>query len=326
MDKRKKLKLPEDCSQLTTDACTSQKVQGKCKLKRGFLGFNSKCVPNENYETDQYLLNKGFKNFAKIDEDNLDAELKNRNELCKQLSTEEGGACDSLQGRALGCSSKYTLYGKKTCGLSKEIINFFYRKRKDCVAKNCDEIRRRYSSLCQEHYEEFNNLLQEYKSYYQELYLKNKNVENNIFNLDDTYEYIQEVYGKYLLEKPNIRDSLEKMKMDVEFKYNKSQCQAYNISKCNTKNVNQRCIKKGYNTQLGILCTTHKECYKKRIVVYKKVRDNLGKLCAEEKCSDFLPPIKELYNMIRFTTDGESSKKKYEILETIEVIEEYTKI
>jgi len=30
--------------------------------------------------------------------------------------------------------------------------------------------------------------------------------------------------------------------------------------------------------------------------------------------------------MIKFTTDGESSKKKYEILETIEVIEEYTKI
>ena len=322
----KKLILPEECGRLSVNACTTQKIKGKCKIKRGFLGLNSKCVANENYESDKYLFEKGFVNFARIDENNLDEELKNRDLLCKQLSTLEGGACDSLQGRALGCSIKRTLYGKKTCGLSKEITNFFYRKRKDCVAKDCEVKRKKYSSLCEEHDNEFKELLQEYKSLYQSIKFKNTNINENIYLLDDVYDYIQEIFGKYLLEKPNIRDGIEKMKMDIEFKINKNQCQAYNISKCNTKNVNQRCLKKGYETDIGTFCATHKECYKKRIVFYKKVRDNIDRLCAEEKCNAQLDKIKELYNMIRFTTEGEAFRKKYEILETIEIIEEYSRL
>jgi len=323
---KKRLKLPDECHRLSVNACTSQKVLGRCKIKRGFLGFNNRCVANENYESDKYLLEKGFKNFARIDEDNLEEELKLRSELCKQLSAEIGGTCESLKGREIGCEITSSLFGKKQCNLSKEIINFFYRRRKDCIAKDCNEPHKKYNLLCQEHLEELNELLQEYKSYYQLITFKKKYTEDDLFYFNDIYNYLNEIYGVYLLEKPQIRDGVEKMKMAVEILVNKNQCQAFNISTCRTGEIRERCKYKGYETKIGTFCKIHSQCYKERMKKYKPLRDNLEEKCQEERCTIQLDRLRELYNMIQYTTQGEASIYKTQVYETIAIIEEYSKI
>ena len=325
-DKKKSLKLPEECHKLTVNACTSEKVANRCKIKRSTLGFKNRCVPNEDYETDKYLLSKGFKDFARINENNLDKELKLRDELCKQLSAEPGGACESPKGIIIGCGAKKSFFGKKTCGLSQDIINYFYRKRDDCIARDCEELRKKYNLLCEEHYQELNELLQEYKSYYQDIVFKKKNVKDSLFHFDDIYAYLNEVYGVYLLEKPNIRKSIQDMQNAVYREVNQDQCQAYNITTCTTGKLNNRCVYKGFAGKEGLFCKTHSKCYDTRIKKFQYIRDNFEKLCSEGGCSSHLDKLRELYNMIRFTTDGEASKKKYEILEVIEIIEEFNKI
>lgn len=322
----KKLDLPRECYKLSLDACTSRKVGAACRIKRDALGFRSRCVPNENYESDKFLLEKGFVNFAEIDEDNLEEELKLRNELCKQLSTFQGGTCESLKGRAIGCEIKRPLFGKKTCGLSKEIINFFYKKQGKCLALDCQEKRKKYSLLCNEHDAEFKELMQELTSYYNDIYIKKQINDDILFTFNDTYSYLQEVYKRYLLENPEKANKIEEMKARVDLLTNKNQCQAYNITDCNTGISLQRCTCKGNEYSIGLFCRTHKKCYRDRIKIYKKVRDNLESLCAEDKCPTQLKKIKELYTMIRISTVGESSKIKYQVMETIEIIEEYNKI
>lgn len=326
-DKKKKtLKLPEECYKLSVNACTSEKVMNRCKIKRTTLGFKNRCVPNEDYETDKYLLTKGFKNFARIDENNLDKELKLRDELCKQLSAQPGGACESPKGVIIGCGIKKSFFGGKTCGLSPEIINYFYRKRDYCVARDCEENRRKYSLLCEEHHQELNELLQEYKNYYQNIVFKKKNIKDNLFYFDDIYDYLNEIYGVYLLEKPNIRKGLEDMQMDVNLQINQDQCQAYNVNTCNTNKEKQRCRLKGTELKEGIFCKTHLKCYDTRIKKFQYLRDNFEKICGNDSCGAQLGKLREFHSMIKFTTDGEAAKKKYEILETIEIIEEFSKI
>lgn len=326
MSNKKTLKLPEECYKLSVNACTSEKVANRCKIKRGFLGLKSKCIPNLDYETDRYLLTKGFKNFARIDEENLEKELGLRDELCKQLSAEPGGSCESPKGIIVGCAVKKSLFGKDTCGLSKEIIDYFYRKRKDCIAKDCEEKRRKYSLLCDEHHEELNELLQEYKSLYQSIIFDKKDIKNNLFYFDDIYAYMNEIYGVYLLEKPNIRKGIQDMQDSVNREINKDQCQAYNVTTCTTGNLKIRCKHKGYVSKEGVFCKIHTKCYSDRNKKFKYLRDNFERLCTKEICNSQLDKLREFYEMIRFTTDGEAAKKKYQVLETIEMITEYSKI
>ncbi len=326
-DKKKEtLKLPEECYKLSTNACTSEKVANRCKIKRGTFGFKSKCIPNEDYETDKYLLSKGFKNFARIDEDNLEKELSMRDELCKQLSSKPGGACESPKGIIIGCGIKKSFFGKDTCGLSPNIINYFYNKRKDCVARDCEEKRRKYGLLCEEHHKELNELLQEYKSYYQDIIYKKKNMKDNLFYFDDIYAYLNEVYGVYLLEKSNIRKGIEDMQDKVNREINQDQCQAYNINTCSTGKLNFRCKYKGYETKEGIFCKIHSKCYDDRNKKFKYLRDNFEQLCENESCGGYMNKLREFYDMIKFATDGEAAKRKYEIMEIIEIIEEFSKI
>jgi hypothetical protein len=324
---KKKIKLPEDCSLLSINACTSKKVRGKCKVDSSFLGLKSKCVPNENYETDKFLVEKGFKNFSKINEDNLEEELALRNELCEKLSAEKGGACESLNARAIGCTVKSSFFGKKRCGLSDDIVNFFYRKRKDCVAKDCDKPRRKYSTLCDEHYAEINEVLQEYKSYYQDIVFAKKRRKDDLLYFNDLYDYMFDVYSVYLLDKANILNSVEEMKLRVDTFIGQDQCQAYNISKCiGNGKVHQRCKNKGYKTKEGIFCKIHISCYDERIKKYKYFRDNFEKLCEQEVCMSKLGDLRQFWEMIRFTSEGEANEVKFDVLETIEIVEEYNKL
>lgn len=325
-DKFKDLELPRDCYKLSLDACTSRKVGAACRIKRDALGFRSRCIPNENYEADKFLLESGFVNFANIDEDNLEEELNTRNQLCKQLSTFKGGTCESLKGKTIGCEIKTSYFGKKTCGLSKEVINFFYKRRKKCIALDCPERHKKYSSLCAEHDAEFKEIMQEIISIHDEIVNKGNIRDDLLFTFEDDYQYLQEVYGKYLLENPEKANRIEEMKARIEMATNKNQCQAFNISGCQTGATLKRCTCKGTESSLGLFCQTHRKCYKDRIKIYKKVRDNLEKLCAEDKCPEQLKSINELYTMIRITTTGQASILKYQILETIQIIKEYNKL
>ena len=305
--KKKTLKLPEECYKLSVNACISEKVANRCKIKRGVFGFNSRCVPNEDYETDKYLLSKGFKNFARIDEDNLEKELSMRDELCKQLSAKPGGACESPKGIVIGCGIKKSYFGRDTCGISPDIINYFYNRRKECLARDCEEKRRKYG-------------------YYQDIIYKKKNMKDNLFYFDDIYAYLNEIYGVYLLEKPNIRKGIEDMQDKINREINQDQCQAYNINTCSTGKLNFRCKYKGYDTKEGIFCKTHSKCYDVRNKKFKYLRDNFEQLCANDSCGNYLTKLREFYDMIKFTTDGEAAKRKYELIETIEIIEEFSKI
>ena len=178
----------------------------------------------------------------------------------------------------------------------------------------------------EEHYKELNELLQEYKSYYQDIVFKKKNIKDSLFHFDDVYDYLNELYGVYLLEKPNIRKSLQDMQNAVYREVGRDQCQAYNIGTCTTGNLRVRCSFKGYNTKNGLFCKTHNKCYDDRIKKFNYLRDNFESLCSEGSCAGRVAKLKEFYNMIKFTTDGEAAKKKYEIQEIIEIIEEFSKI
>lgn len=325
MKKTKTLKLPEDCDKLTVNACTAKKLEGKCRIKKGI--FKDKCVPNEFYESDKAIFEEGFINFAQIDPENVDEELKNRDDLCKKLSPKK---CKTLKAIEIGCELKYNWLGRKNCQLSKEIVNYFYRTKGKCSISGCEQSRIKGEKLCEDDMADFNQDYLEYNNYFDDIVYKKKNIEKNLFYFEDLYTAMKLKYTLFLLDKPDLLNSIEEMHMRVQRDIKKDQCQAYNITKCNTRKTKERCRNKGIENKNGLFCNIHSKCYDERIKVYKKIRDNLEKWCRKKEggknCSQFKSELKEFYNMIRFTTKGEANKIKNEILETLEIIDFYEKI
>ena len=321
--KKKTIKLPEECSKLSLNSCISEKVAGRCKIKRDLFGFKSKCVPNENYEVDKYLLDKNITNFAAIDTENFEKEVPLRNELCKQISI---SSCDSYKARRLGCEVRRDNFGIKKCALSKDLIDIFYRKKEKCLARDCPKKKLKYKFLCDEHEKEFEELIADYKELYNTIVVDKKQDDDSLFDFEDIYQYIKEVYPLYLIQKPKLNRDFEELYIKAGQELNKNQCQAYNITDCNTSKLKERCKRTGTETKAGLFCKTHLKCYKNRIQKFKYVRDNISRLCKDGGCNEDLKDLYELYYMIKGTTVGEASTKKNEINDYIVIIEEYGKL
>ena len=64
-----------------------------------------------------------FKDFAKIDEDNLEEELIRRDELCRALTP---SACRSPKAKVLGCQYSRGFFKQGRCKLADKIINYYF--------------------------------------------------------------------------------------------------------------------------------------------------------------------------------------------------------
>ena len=135
--RKKTFVLPRDCDKLDIDFCEHPKYENKCLVKTSRLG-SSKCVANENYQIENLMKEKGFKEFSKIDPENVKEDILKRNEVCSSLSRE---SCRSPQAKMLGCKYTKGYFSKGRCSLSDEIINYYYKYDKKCLCKGCNEDR-----------------------------------------------------------------------------------------------------------------------------------------------------------------------------------------
>lgn len=321
MSRKPKLELPQDCDQLDVSVCEHPKLAGKCKIKHGRWGGRSKCIPNTDHEIDEQIQKEGFKNFAKIDENDLENELSKRDQLCRKLSVDY---CRSQRAKALGCSVSSGVLKKKHCKLSQRIIDFYYSRSNSCIMPDCKEVREKYKKLCFEHQTEFDNMLELIAQAYVDLTQHHENDDENLQNFEEIYLYLKDYYGIYLLEKPATLVKIEEMAMNVRKILGYGNCQCYNINECiGSGEKGNQCKNKMIKSEIGYVCKKHKKCIIDRMKDYKKLRDNFEVMCKKESCGALLTRCKELYSMIKFSTEGEISVLKNEIYEIIIIIEQY---
>lgn len=320
---KKRLELPKDCDKIEASICEHPKLLGKCKLKPGRWGGSDKCTANTEHEIDEQLQKEGFKNFAHIDENDLENELHKRDQLCRRLSKDY---CTSQRAKAIGCELTSGLLRKRHCKLSQKLVDYFYTKSNSCIMPDCQEVREKYKVLCFEHDTEFNNMLELLTQAYEDLTKHHENDDESLQNFEEIYLYLKDYYGVYLLEKPATLVKIEEMAMNVRNLLGYGKCQCYNISECigNGEKGNQ-CKNKMIKSEIGYVCKKHKRCIIERMVDYKKLRDNFDVMCKKESCDNLLTRAKELYSMIKFSTEGEISVLKNEIYEIIIIVEQYLK-
>lgn len=320
MSRKTKLEFPQDCDKLSTEICEHPKLLSRCKIKRNRFGGRSKCIPNTDHEVDEQIQKEGFKNFAKIDEEDLENELSKRDKLCKEISVDY---CRSQRAKALGCEVKGGLI-KKHCSLSQKIIDFYYSRSNSCIMPDCNEIRVKYKKLCFEHDTEFTNMLELLTQAYEDLTKHHENDDESLQNFEEIYLYLKDYYGVYLLEKPATLVKIEEMAMNIRKLLGYGKCQCYNISECiGSGEKGNQCRNKMIKSEMGYVCKKHKMCITDRMKDYKKLRDNFETMCKKESCGALLTRCKELYSMIKFTTEGEISVLKNEIYEMIVIMEQY---
>lgn len=320
--RKSELVLPEDCDKLDISICEHPKLQNKCKVRVARFGGRSRCVPNQEHLLDQEIQKQGFKNFAKIDTENLDQELSLRDKLCRQLSTEY---CVSPRAQMLGCGLSGRIF-KKHCKLSQKIIDFYYTKKNSCIMPDCKEIREKYKVLCFEHQTEFDNMFELLIQAYEDLTKHHEDDDNSLQKFEEIYLYLKDYYGIYLLDKVGLMVKIEEMALNIRRLHGSDSCECYNISSCiSSGSVGSKCQKKMIKSSLGYVCNIHKKCIEERLSVYKKLRDNFEIICKKQGCGEILNKIKELYSMIKFSVSGEISVLKSEIYEMIMIIEEYVK-
>lgn len=318
-----KLDLPDDCEKLDVSICEHPKIQNKCKIHVARFSGKTKCVANENYLVEQELQKEGFKNFAKIDPDNLEEELSLRDRLCRQLSPEY---CKTQKAKMLGCDLSKGIFKKSHCKLSQRVIDYYYAKKNTCIMPDCNEVRERYNTLCTEHYIEFNNMLELLIQAYEDLTKHHEDDTGSLEKFEEIYLYLKDYYGVYLLEKTATLVKIEEMAMNIRNINGYGMCQCYNISECiGSGEKGDQCKNKMIKNNLGYVCATHKKCISVRLTEYKNLRDNFNVICKKESCASNLARAKELYSMIKFSTEGEISKIKNEIYEMIIIIEQYLK-
>tara|TARA_R110000824_G_C15029468_1_gene659207 strand:+ start:31 stop:621 length:591 start_codon:yes stop_codon:yes gene_type:complete len=191
---------------------------------------------------------------------------------------------------------------------------------------DCNEIRERYKVLCYEHETEFKDMLEILTQSYQDLTLHHENDDASLQKFEEIYLYLKDYYGVYLLEKAATLVKIEEMAMNIRKINGYGKCQCYNISVCiGSGEKGHQCKNKMIKSSMGYICKTHKRCIEERLKEYKQLRDNFELLCKKQSCKDMLNKIKELYSMIKFTTEGEIATLKNEIYEMMIIIEQYIK-
>lgn len=327
--KKEVIKLPGDCEKLAPSACTGKGTKDKdgiplCKIKYSKLGFKNKCVENDEYELEKFIFSQGFEEFTRISEENTEEELRKRDEICKNLDT---SACGTKLGRKLGCKVKKRLLAPDSCHLDPKLISFMKRRELLCERENCNELKKK-GIICKKCTEELNETIQEYDGLFDILARKNNPPPEDVkrfFDLADDLKH--DWYPYFVTGQRELLDTIERKRMRIEEIHGGARCQAYNITGCMGKGDNARqCKCKGIRSKEGLFCGTHRRCYKDRVEKFNQFRDKFDELCRkEELCSGLVRKMRELYEMIKYTTYGEASKKKVEVDDIIQYAEEYMK-
>lgn len=326
-----KLEFPQDCERLAPSACETWKTKdpktgvSKCKIKYGKMGFNNRCVENEDYELEKFIFDEGFQEFTKINTDNLDYELKTRNQICENLDPDT--TCKSELGKKLGCKVKKRVLSPNSCRLDPKLIGFLKRRELLCEKEDCKELKKK-GIVCDKCIDELHETLQELDGLYDELVRKKSPPPEDIQRYFDLADDVKmEWYPYFVHSQKKLLDTLEKKRMKIEELHGGMRCQAYNITTCiGTGDETKQCKCKGIKDRYGIFCGTHRRCYLSRKEKFDEFRDKFNELCEEkELCRGLIKKFKEFYGMIRYATVGEASKKKVEVDNILEFADEYIK-
>ena len=325
MGRRKTFDPEEDCFKIPVRDCKSKRLKNTCKVDYE----TNKCVFNEFQELDKFIEEKGFKNFKKFNEDNIEQEIPLREKLCNNLDPTKGGMCTSNLGLAYGCVVSKSFFGKRTCKLSPKIKEFYTTIRALCSVEGCLNKRKVSYNICNEHLTDFKDAMQILKSVYRDI-KTNVNKSKTEKFLDDfyyMYEYIIDNYHAFLLDRPDLTDMVEKMFLEIESEYGTDNCQAYNIKSCENdekgNQLNSRCVNLGHKTKEGMFCKIHLKCYHVREKNFKKLRDNLEDASTKGFIKALIKKNEEFLDMIEYTTEGEASKMKIEIRSFIQLAREF---
>ena len=320
--RKPRLDLPYDCHKLKVEDCTASKYDGKCLIKSGRFGGSDLCVPNEEYILDKEIRDKGFKNFNKIDEENLSSELSRRQDLCNTLSM---GACNSAKAKVFGCQYKRKFLGKGNCQLSDKIINYYLKTSSKCLCESCNEQRGKGFLLCNEHRYEFEEMLEVLNSLHKEI-MEGKNLEENYTNFVNIYGDIVNRFNGYFMENQATLVQLTEKYNAIRKELNEQGCQCVNVKSCIGKGkVANFCENKANKTDFGLICKEHQKCIKDRKVKLEKLKENFQTLCGVKNCKKELDELQNFYRMIMFTTEGKVSIYKNEVLEYLFIIKRYIK-
>jgi hypothetical protein len=331
-EKKERLELPTDCEKLATSACESPRTRDpksgarKCRIKYGRLGFGNKCIKNQDYETEKFIFDQGFQEFASISAENMEKELRLRNKICENLDASAGGSCQSVLGEKLGCKINKKLLSPNTCNLDPKLIRFLKKRDLLCEKEDCAELRKK-GIHCDKCTKELEEMLQEFDGLYDILVRKQNPPPADIARFFDLADQIKEEWYPYFVAgQKNLLNTLEKKRMKIEEIHGGARCQAYNISGCSCKGDNERqCSCRGFRDRIGMLCNIHRKCYLNRVAKFDEFRDKFDELCKKQICKPLLKNMKEFYGMIKYTTVGEVSIKKVEVDNIIEHTEEYLK-
>lgn len=330
--KAERISLPTDCEKLAPSACTGPRTKDKdgiplCKIKYSKFGFNNKCVQNDDYELERFIFSQGFEEFSKISEENMEEELRKRDEICKNLDAGVDGPCRSKLGKKLGCKVKKRLLSPSTCELDPKLVSFLKRRELLCEREDCNELKKK-GIVCKKCTDELKETIQEFDGLFDIIARKNNPPPEEVrrfFDLADELKH--DWYPYFVTGQQKLLDTIEKKRMRIEEIHGGARCQAYNITSCHGKGDESRqCKCKGLRSKEGLFCGTHRRCYHDRVARFNEFRDKFEELCKkEELCSGLVRKMKEFYEMIKYTNYGEASRKKVEVDNIIEFAEEYMK-
>lgn len=330
--KKEVIELPRDCEKLATSACEDRRTRDpktgarKCRVKYSRLGFANKCEKNPDYDLERYIFDKGFEDFSTISEENMEQELRVRNKICENLDASSGGGCASSLGKKLGCKVNKKLLSPNTCRLDPKLIRFLKKRDLLCEKEDCAELRKKGIN-CKKCEQELHEMLTEFDGLYDVL-VRNKNAPPadiaHFFELADTIKV--EWYPYFVTGQVKLLDTLEKKRMKIEEIHGGARCQAYNIGCYGKGEPDRQCKCRGLRDSIGLLCNTHRKCYITRVAKFDEFRDKFEEICVEKRlCNSLIKTMREFYNMIKYTTQGEASRKKVEVDNIIGYTEEWLK-
>lgn len=331
--KKEVLDLPQDCEKLATSACESKKTRDpktgarKCKIRYSKLGFNNKCVANQDYDLEKFIFEQGFQEFSSISGDNLEKELQMRNKICENLDASSGGTCQSSLGEKLGCKINKKLLSPNSCRLDPKLIRFLKKRELLCEKDDCSELKKK-GIICKKCTDELGELLQEHDGLFQILAKRKNAPPADIARFFEVSDIIRnEWYPYFVTGQQKLLDTLEKKKIKIEEIHGRSRCQAINITSCHGKGDDEKqCSCKGFKDSNGLFCGTHRKCYLQRVENFDEFRDNFDELCnSKGLCPPLIRKMEQFYEMIKYTTVGEASRKKIEVSNILDYAEEYMK-
>lgn len=303
------LDLPRDCGRLDISICEHKRIGNRCKIEKPFLS-RARCVPNQEFLLNKDIYSQEFKDFADLDEENIDEEMLKRDEFCKNLSKSD---CVSDTAKIFGCQYSNAIFKKGECGLAKKIVEYYYDKSLYCVIKDCNERKEPGYSLCTEHLEEFKYTLNNFMSNYDSI-MKKENIEEEYDQFIANYKYLTEFFDSYIAKQPaTLVNVIEKFN-EVRNVLDAGKCQCINISDCVGEGaIGDFCQKKAIPSEIGKLCNVHKKCFLEKKKEFRLFKANYQNLCKVSDCKKELKKLNEFYRMIVPTTEGDSLVIKNEV-------------